>query len=233
MLRPVPEAIALLDWDNSLRQGWILVDWTAKLAETALLPETTLDQVRGVMDRYKDGGLSYGDFALAIPGLVAQGLRGASIEKVAASALEFVRDDPVGVRGFARPLLQALRDRSIASIVVSGAPQEILDACAACYGLDAVYGTTFGERLGHYSGEVMVNRAIASEKTIVVDQLVRDGHRVVMALGDSEADLPLLTAAELPIIVGDGMLAADIPNGMSFDPAESDIASILQKLDRA
>ncbi len=224
--------VALLDWDNSLRDGWVILDWAAQLAHDGLISAEVVIALLRISSGYQSGELSYSDFAGAAPRVFADGLRHADAKLVLEHAGVFVRQDPVGLRPFAAPLLAALRERSIAAVIVSGAPQEILDASLEHYHLDAVFGTTLEEHAGKYSGAVEINRALAPEKETVVAALQHGGNRVVVGVGDSESDMPLLSIADVPVVIGNAQLAARLPASLMLESDASDVTAFLDALDR-
>jgi phosphoserine phosphatase len=225
--------IALLDWDNSMRAGWALIDWAERLAADALIPSQTFRDLRAADQRRRDGLLSYAAFARFAAQTFAGGIERLEVATAESHARRFVEEETVGLYPFALTLLSALSTRAIGAVVVSGAPSEILEASRERYGLAATYGTVFGQRDGIYSGNVDLNRSFRAEKQAIVAELLPDDRRVPLAVGDSESDLPLLERADLPVVVDDLPLSRLLPGSVVVDPTRSDISSVLEQLSSA
>lgn len=224
-------SIALLDWDNSLRDGWVIADWADRLSADRLFPSANSSQLRALLAQYDARLVSYETLADAIPQVFAAGLTGLSVQQISGHAKQFVSHDAVGPRPFVEELLSALDIRGIAIAFVSGAPQEILDALLARYNGVAAFGTIFEEVNGIYTGAVNTNGASEQTKATVVSSLRGQGWHVVVAVGDSNADRPILRAADWPVVVGNDELAADVDGSISLSSDAGDIGSLLRRLD--
>jgi phosphoserine phosphatase len=225
------KSVAVLDWDNSLRDGWLIVDWAEKLSSDGLLAPALPQGLRALLKRYKMGQVSYQQLAETIPQRFAEGLAGLSVKQITTHAEGFVTGDPVGLRPFALDLISALRLRKIAVIFVSGAPQEILATLLKRYGAAEAFGTIFAHADGKYTGVVSTSRASQHAKAVIAHALQHRGLRIVVAVGDSGADVPILTPAVVPVVVGNPDLAATIDGCISLEPDADDIGDILKRLD--
>lgn len=223
--------IALIDWDNTVRAGWTVRDWTLHLRGMDLVPARTSADVESIIERYNAGIWTYARMAEAVLQALADGLRGQSAGEVAAQAPVFIQRDQTGLYPFAKSLFAALGERGIDLVVISGAPEEVLSAAAQHYGLAHTHGTKFDIRDGRYLGTVAVNRATEAGKQDAVAPLLGNSP-VCIAAGDSEADLPLLENARLSLVVGDPALASKLPNSLLIQPYDPDISTILRALDQ-
>lgn len=213
-----------------MRAGWSLIDWAERLAADALIPSQTFRELEAVQQRLRSGLASYTDFARLAAQTFANGLEHLEVATAESHARKFVEEDRVGLYPFATALLSALNARAVPAVVVSGAPTEILEACLERYGLAATYGTVFGQQNGVYSGHVDLNRALRDEKRAVVEELLPDNRRALIAVGDSDSDLPLLERADLPVVVGDVSLSVRVPGSITMDPMNGDMTLVLQQL---
>ncbi|GAB3439291.1 hypothetical protein GCM10027436_21290 [Actinophytocola sediminis] len=68
--------MALVDWDNTLRPGFTILDWSRHLAAENLFDASTLRELIEVVDDYLVGAVAYQDLAARAPELYAAGLRG-------------------------------------------------------------------------------------------------------------------------------------------------------------
>ena len=220
---------ALMDWDNTMRAGWTIRDWAGHLENSGLIPAHTPVEVEAGIKRYATGAWTYARMAEAVLDALAAGLKGQSVALIAAEALVFVQGDS-RLFPFSEALLSALAARGMSLVVISGAPQEVLDAAASFYGLSEVHGTTFDVREGRYVGTVNQNRATAAGKRAATAALLGDS-RASVAIGDSEADLPLLEKGKVSVVVGDSELARTVPNSLLLQTDDTDISPILKAID--
>jgi phosphoserine phosphatase len=222
--------VALMDWDNTIRQGWTIRDWACYLAEQNLLQAEAVSNVEGVIERYTAGHCGYTQMANTVLKVFAEGLRGQSADAVAAQAPSFIEEDGDRLFPFAEEALHEFRARGLALIVISGAPEEVLDAAARQYGFAEVRGSVFNVKDGEYVGTVKHNRATVGGKETAIAPLLGTA-LAVLAIGDSEADIPLLEQARVKVIVGDRELAKKIPDSIFVEPRLSDISSLLEAVD--
>lgn len=205
--------IALLDWDNSLHDGWTLVRWTEFLNREKILGDGgALARKLAELLRAYPAKASHDELAVQTSEVYAQALEGIATSTIADAAQRFV-SDPRCFRPYrwADTFLHGLCDLGVAPIIISGAPAEVLAAwatpreefVAACFGLDAPHAASAAlssQYLAVLPGTV--NPATTEGKRQLVDQLKRLKRRVVLAVGDSESDLALWEAAENHIYVG-------------------------------
>ncbi|HMI82019.1 MAG TPA: HAD-IB family phosphatase [Solirubrobacterales bacterium] len=224
--------VALMDWDNTIRQGWTIRDWTLHLEGCGLVPAETLRDVDEVIDNYAAKQCTYTEMANTVLRALASGLKGQSAAVVADQAPSFIKGDRGNFYPFAAEALRELRARGLSLVVVSGAPEEVLDAAAEEYGFAKVRGSVLDVSEGRYVGTVKKNRAVVEGKQAALGSLL--GEQVAaLAIGDSEADLPLLERARLKIVVGDRELAARVPGSLFIEPLDPDISPLLNAVDTA
>ncbi|GAB3439295.1 hypothetical protein GCM10027436_21300 [Actinophytocola sediminis] len=125
-------------------------------------------------------------------------------------AADFVARDRVSLFGFVDGLHRFLRQHDVEIVVISGAPAEVLAAYREIFGWRAAFGVVIGERGGAYTGKLARNPAGAGEKKRLVRQV--SAANALLAIGDSESDVPLFDAATCKIVVDSAGVIADAPN---------------------
>jgi phosphoserine phosphatase len=189
--------VALLDWDNSLHPGFTMSPWLHALARDDAEAEAGR-RFDAALAAYEAGTLPYDDFASLAEVLyttLADGRRVADLEAVAA---RLVRDDPL--RPGTSELVAALLARGIRPMLISGAPIEVLRAHAAALGFapEDVTGWTLDRAGDRVVGRLASgNTARGGSKAAIVAALVADGADVLLGVGDSPADRPLVDAARI------------------------------------
>ena len=201
--------VALLDWDGSLHRGLTLRGWTHHLSERGLLPKDIAAAIEERFVAYDREELPYRRLATETPELYARGLEGVRQAELQASARAyFAERDGRAVFPFARTLLESLVERGIETLVISGSPVETLSLHGERLPIRRHWGITVAVRDGRYTGQLELNPAEQSAKERIISTAVQ-GARVVLAVGDSEADLPMLELAEARIVVDDDALFGD------------------------
>jgi phosphoserine phosphatase len=217
-------AVALFDWDGTLRPGFTTRAWVRLLVRRRQFALPPLVRLAALERRYRGGGLAYDDFADLAALAYAQGVAGHETARARDLARRFVAADR-GIPGFVRPLLDLLHDRGLRVVVVSGTPQVVLDEYADRLGIDAVHGLEVEEDGGRWRPSLRANpgtRAGKAERVATVDD-------VVLAAGNDEVDAPLLEAARIRFRVG--AAPGTWPEGTTDVDAGTILAAVAAALD--
>lgn len=215
-----PARVALLDWDNSLHRGLTLRSWTHYLSERDVLPRKIADAIEERYVAYEEGHFPYRRLALETPELYARGLEGVSETELQGHARSYGEADTRALFAFSRPLLESLVDRGIETVVISGSPIETLAVHQERLPLRTLWGITVSVRDGSYTGELECNPAEQTAKDRIISTALEHA-TVVLAIGDSEADLPMLEMAETRIVVNNDSLFEDDQATLHLSPDSS------------
>lgn len=210
--------LALLDWDNTLRRGFTVIDWTSFLKSRNQYDEVIDKQISAAIGSYRRRQLTYAVLSELIGGLYSSGLAGQSISSIQKSAVDFVAEDQKNLFQFTPSFLALLADENIDACIVSGCPSEVLDAYSSVLTWHSYYGLETEHRNGYYTGRVAANRADVAGKELVVSKIMGDG-RVQLAAGDSASDLPLLERAQVKLIFDNPNLFKAEPSVYHLDPS--------------
>ncbi len=195
-----PRRVALLDWDDSLHRGLTLRSWTPYLGERDLVPAAVVDAVEERYAAYDRGDLPYRRLATEAPELYARGLEGVGQAELQAHARSYVARDARELFPFSRVLLESLDERGIEALIISGSPIETLAIHQELLPISRLWGITVAVHDGLYTGELELNPAEQGAKEEVIATAAREA-TVMLAIGDTEADIPLLAAAQARIVV--------------------------------
>lgn len=193
----VRRRVAVLDWDNSLHLGFTMGPWMHALERHAR-DAATADRFDRALADHEAGRLAYDAFALLAEELYTALMDGRMAADVEAVAAYLVPID--ALRPGTPELIAALLARDIQPILISGAPIEVLRAHAAVLGIAPgdVTGWTLERDGGRYLGRLASgNTARGGSKAHIVARVVDAGAEVVLGVGDSEADRPLVDAARI------------------------------------
>lgn len=192
-----PRRVAVLDWDNSLHLGFTMGPWMHALARDTA--ETAVaDRFDRALADYEAGRMAYDAFALLAEELYTGLMDGRAVDDVEAVAERLVPVDPL--RPGTPELIATLRAAGVHPVLISGAPIEVLRAHAAALGIapDDVTGWTLERDRGRYLGRLAGgNTARGGSKAQIVAGLVARGADIVLGVGDSPADAPLVEAARI------------------------------------
>lgn len=213
----VTRRLALLDWDNTLRPGFTIVDWTSFLASRDQYNKRITERIAAAVESYSQHQLSYAELSVLGATLYASGIAGQSVPRIQDSAADFVKDDQQNLFSFTHPFLTLLADEKIDVYIVSGCPSEILVAYSPILGWQRDYGLEAEHKNGYYTGNVAANRASIEGKQLVVAAVTRRG-RALLAAGDSASDLPLLENAKIKLIFDNPQLLQSESGVYHLDP---------------
>jgi phosphoserine phosphatase len=161
-----------------------------------------------MLHSYKDGLVAYSELAVKAPRLFAQGLEGVPVVRVMELVDRFVSGGS-SFRHSLTPLgdllANFLKMNSILhGVVISGAPHELLVAAQPITAVVSVYGVRVGvdESGKWYDGNLVDNPATGERKEAIMTNLSQ-ARRVLLAVGDSRSDIPMLNEADFRVVVGD------------------------------
>lgn len=189
--------VALLDWDNCLHRGITLLPWAEALRDAGLFPQRLAVAIADLIAGYQASEVPYEEMAARAPVLYAEGLAGVRVEDVYRCASEFVKADKERLWPGTSILLEGMREAGIATVVISGAPGEILENYSLHLSIDCYRGLGLESARDTYTGALLVNTAIGATKAALAP---RYGAPVVLAAGDSDADRPMLELAAAQIV---------------------------------
>lgn len=204
-LRPrnknLPQAV-LLDWDGSVRPGFTLLRWVYFLAEKSVIDRGSLLDIASKFDEYEKSAMDHDALCQVSAVLYARSMSGHHHSAITYLLDEFMFDDQLHLYRFAPTLLATLREHSFVIIVISGAPAEIVERHATAFGVHRVFGLELTINAdGVYTGRVHANPGVRSSKAAHVNRLSRE-FDIVLAIGNSPSDLPMLISAGHGLVVG-------------------------------
>lgn len=199
--------LALADWDGTLRSGFTLQAWTRFLAKHGVISPDVIDDLASLFAMFRSHRLSHDDLSRQTSLVYANSLKGSSTEQVQRLAYDFVQEDASCLLSFTEPLLRRLGCYDVPVLVISGTPFEVLLAYQARLPIYDVVGLTLYTRDGIYTGEINVNPGYVQGKQVVINATLRLSQlKVVLAMGNSDSDMPLFEIAPYNIIVDNALL---------------------------
>ena len=198
--------LALFDWDNTLHAGWTLEGWVDYLVAHGIVTREREAVWIERKRRYARGEIDHNQLAVEANGDYARGMTGWSLQQAAPLVQQFVAEiDHLHVYPWVAPLLHWLAGRGLRAVVISGAPQEILAEHVRHLGVHGVdiHGLTLTvDSNGRFAGGLAANDGTDGSKRALLRHLSATAGPVVLGVGDSVSDLPLLEAARRQLVVG-------------------------------
>lgn len=212
---------AVFDWDDTLHRGITLLPWVRFLSNASALPRSRAVAIESLFERVYKRLLPYEVFAKKVVLEYALSLVDFDVTAFRRLAEQFVEQDRANLFAFARPALELLQRYHLETVIVSGCPQEILNVYRGLLDINRAYGSLVRQRTdGTYSGEVDRNPALAASKEALISELSADCV-IVVALGNTPSDWPLLKRAKLPLLLDS--------SGPGAEPQLADGAQIIRE----
>ena len=196
--------VALLDLDNTLRSGWLIREWVEFLAgEQMDGAAKCLERIETAFRTFgEEGAVSHDALSNDTAQAYAAMMRGKPPSLVEELAADFAVGEGERYR-FVAPLVECLKELSVAPIIVSGAPAELVSRHAHDLAVEEFSGLTL--RLGadgFFDGTIVSNPGLGSVKRRMASETRTHQRSVVLAVGDSDSDRLMLQAAPSRIVVG-------------------------------
>lgn len=190
---------ALLDWDGTLMSGYTINYWMDFLIEHNVIDPENRQILNAEFDRYRRGEIDHDTLAMTANNVLAYALKGKAISEIEQQAQQFMPTLRKYIHGFTLPLLYGLNQRGIRPIIVSGASTEPISAWLNGF-LVMIHAVELRKTMQTFTGKVQVNPGVSTYKRQIADRVRND---VILGMGDSSSDLPLLEHAKVAIVVGD------------------------------
>ena len=226
--------VALFDWDGTLHAGQTVVPWVNFLVDHRAFNASGAAELSRLFAEHDSGGIGYEDFVTKALFAYARGIRGQQVSHIEELGREFVKTELGGILPFVRPLMRRLKDDGITPIIVSGSPVEVINAFAGELGIACVHATELVVDHGTYvagaTQGILRNTAIGATKQELAARYAQSP--IVLAAGDSVADLPMLDRAETRLVIGNPELLPADSRTFHLVPATADLHPLWQFLNR-
>lgn len=191
---------ALLDWDNTIRNGYTLFSLVDYFVENKIISPNVKIQVNSYFSAYRSGNMSHDSLAENACNVFAMSLCGSKEEIISKAIVKFVEKDKKQLFPFAPTIFDVLSQYNISPIIVSGAPTTVIKQYKG-FKIHTIYGFSMEINDGIYTGKVLNNygcnkKAITSK---IISQMKRPPE---IAFGDSLSDYDMLTMSKKSVIIG-------------------------------
>lgn len=201
-------SVAVIDFDNTLADGWILGPWLDVLAEAGIghAAEASRRLERAIAEYAEPDSFGHDRLATEAAEIYAYAVAGVQTEEVTRHAAAFVADYVSEKHGrifrHSRSLLDGLCDRGLRPILVSGAPREVVDHLMLELDVRSSFPLLLERENGRFTGQIEFNHGLSSGKYEACQLLEARECELLVAIGDSEGDRPMWQRAACSIQVG-------------------------------
>ncbi len=193
--------ISVFDIDGTLAKGFFIIEFPEMLCERHVFVPAENDDIKNIYRRYASGEsyegkpYEYEQFAWDAINAFGRGIKKQSRKQIMKLGREYVAQNPNAGFPFAKNLVGLVKSKGYRAIAVSGSPYEVVLPFAESLGIEETYATTYKHENGVFTGEVMQNCAIDTEKKSIIDWYFAEHNVDVSAstgFGDSHHDLSFL-----------------------------------------
>ena len=131
--------------------------------------------------------------------IYAEGLAGQKVKDTLALATRFAKNDKA-MFDFTPALFRILLKKNIKIVLISNTPQLLLDEYKKQFKLTEVHGLQVREQAGSWVNHVIMNPGLSEVKRRIVEELVNK-YNIVLGMGDTHEDAPLLEAAKIRLFL--------------------------------
>lgn len=204
-------AYAVFDWDNTLRKGFTLFSWMDFLYKKRLLDTEVRRDISNVQNQYMDRQINHDEYAKKACEIYSSAMKGVSKEIRGRLVKNFIEYDKHNFMPFTQDLFEYINSHNIRPVIISGAPQYILEEYKDILGFTDIFA--FSEEYDHglCTGSVAYNYGVDKKKTI--EKLCEMfGMKPLVGFGDSYSDIPLFKMSEFAFCI----VKTDDENGMPY-----------------
>lgn len=144
----------------------------------------------------EDAFKAYESQLVRLYGEILLGLEPKQYDEAAQAVFDEYKDQ---VYRYTRDLIRELKAKDYMLFAISGSQTEIVGKIARYYGFDDHIGTYYERHAGKFTG---TRKLHAGSKHVILDELAKKhdvSYKGSVAVGDSEGDISMLEAVEIPI----------------------------------
>lgn len=191
---------AVLDWDNTIRKGFTLFSWMDFLYKEKFLDTKVRSNISSVQNQYSKKQINHDEYAKKACEIYSYAMKGVSEESRSRLVKRYIQYDKRSLMPFSQALFNYMNSYNIRPIIISGAPQYILEEYKDMFGLDNIFAFSEEYIGGLCTGGVAYNYGVGKRKTV---EKLYDvfGVKPLIGFGDSYSDIPLFEMSEYAFCV--------------------------------
>ena len=192
---------AVLDWDNTLRNGITLFDWCEFLVKNQILDPSVLIHLRKLESDYLFGTINHDELAEKSCSFFAKSLKGKSVKELDQLENDFLIEFEQRIFSFSKYIASFLIKNNCEIIFVSGAIKTILQKYFKKKNIRIfdLHAFECEQINGLYTGNVLTNFGVNKQQ--ILRQLIHHYGKPTYAIGDSSSDEFAFSNSQKSILV--------------------------------
>ena len=196
------QKVAFFDIDGTVFRSSLLIELVEKLIDEGVFPASARESYSEAYRLWRDREGEYNAYIKAVVASYLQHIKGVHYGELADIGKVVVAASSKHVYRYTRDLIAKLKKENYFIVAISQSPKTILDEFCRAYGFDKVYGRIY--EIGpqdRFTGEMVDVHLVENKANIVArvfekEDVKREGS---VGVGDTEGDIQLLQAVEIPI----------------------------------
>ena len=202
---------AVLDWDNTIRNGYTLFSWIDFLVDRKILSYSLKEKERLLGEKYDQGVITHDQYADIACEYYAQELINRKISDIVNEVEGYMEIDRKSIFPFAEEIFSFLCEHNIKPIIISGAPRIILEQYRERFSIYEIMAVEPQSNGSGYTGKLEFN--YGHEKARTIKKLKEKyKEKPVIGFGDSLSDIPLLKESDYGCCVYDDTPKIELNN---------------------
>src|SRR5665213_319562 len=193
-------SFAVFDIDGTIIRWQLYHALADELARRGHLDPIQFQKVRQARMNWKKRADSFTSYEQTLVNLINVAIIGISVDDLEQACKAVLAEYKDQVYVYTRDLIKALQTKNYLLFAISASQHEIVGMMANYYVFDDFAGSIYETKDGLYTGKPEI--LISERKPVFLKQLA-EKHGAVwtnsLAVGDSESDIPMLSAVEQPI----------------------------------
>lgn len=225
---------AVFDWDNTIRKGFTLFSWMDFLYEEKFLDTKVRGCISCVQNQYTKKQINHDEYAKKSCETYSSAMKGVSEDIRNRLVKKYIQYDQQSLMPFSQSLFEYMNRYDIKPIIISGAPQYILEEYKNMFGLGDIFAFSEEYNKGLCTGKVAYNYGVDKRKTVKKLNKVF-GMRPLIGFGDSYSDIPLFEMSEYAFCIVKTSNENNMPYGkdvtyINDDTNGNQIQTLLQQI---
>lgn len=193
---------AVFDLDGTLIRWQLYHAMADEFVKMNILTAKEYESVKTARMNWKnrDNINSFNDYEMTLVKLINSTVENLKVSDLEAACLNVIEEYKNQVYTYTRDLIKELKSQNYLVFAISASPNQIVKLVANHYGFDDYSGSIYAEKDGILTGKY--DLVWSDRKPEILKDLV-DKHQATwidsVAVGDSEGDIPMLSAVEQAI----------------------------------
>ena len=214
--------VCIADWDGTLSDGYTALHWIKHLSKLDFINKKYIEEFQKQILRFKQGHINYRKLVIMGASIVARSLKGKKAQEIDIATNGFSHQVLKYIYPFVFDFIHLLKEHDIKLIVISGAPKKALDQVCKKIGVDELYAFDLNiDKNNLVIGDVSNNYGLIEKKQEIVNVIVSRYSEVILGMGNSDYDSPILEAAKNKLYMGKTKPLKLIPGVKLISPSNA------------